>query len=168
MSDTQVATKSSGASAVGVAYRLEVVVIPVADFERAKKFFVGLGWRVDVDLDLGEAKFMHITPPGSDTSVVFGTAVTAAPPGSVDGLLLAVDDLDEAREDLIARGVDVSEIFHDENGSNGAGFRIGNAGRAPGRDPEGRTYASYASFYDTEGNRWILQEITERLPGRLW
>ena len=84
-----------------------------------------------------------------------------------DGLLLAVDNLDQARDELVSRGVEVSEIFHDENGGNGAGFRIGNAGRAPGRDPDNRSYASYASFHDTEGNRWLLQEITARLPGRV-
>ncbi|MFI7065135.1 VOC family protein [Kribbella sp. NPDC050124] len=169
MSYTQVSNETAAvvSNATAVAFRLEVVVIPVADFDRAKGFYVGLGWRVDVDLDVGGVRFMHLTPPGSMTSVVFGNAVTAAPPGSADGLLLAVDDIDEARKELVSHGVEVSEVFHDEGGGTGGGFRIGNDGRAPGRDPHNRSYASYASFHDTEGNRWLLQEITERLPGRV-
>ncbi|MEV0287014.1 MULTISPECIES: VOC family protein [unclassified Kribbella] len=170
MNSTQVSSQSetTATPSTGVQFRLEVVVIPVADYERAKAFYVGLGWRVDVDLDLDNGyRMMHLTPPGSHVSIVFGTAVTAAQPGSHDGLLLAVDDIDAARDEFVSRGVDVSEVFHDAGGSLGGGFQIGNSGRAPGHDPEGRSYASYASFHDTEGNRWLLQEITERLPGRV-
>jgi catechol 2,3-dioxygenase-like lactoylglutathione lyase family enzyme len=169
MSTTHVSESTTTAPRpTAVPFRLEVVVIPVADYDRAKQFYVGLGWRLDADVDAGNGyRLMQITPPGSSTSIIFGTAVTAAQPGSFDGLLLAVDDIDAARDDLVSRGVQVSEVFHDAAGSRGGGFHIGDAGRAPGPDPERRSYASYASFTDTEGNRWILQEITTRLPGRV-
>ena len=149
-------------------FRLEVVVIPVADFDRAKGFYVNLGWRVDADVDAGNGyRLIQLTPTGSNASVIFGTQVTEAEPGSFDGLLLAVDDIDIARAELQSRGVEVSPVFHDVNGSLGGGFQIGDKGRALGHDPEGRSYASYASFNDSEGNRWLLQEITTRLPGRV-
>ena len=151
-----------------VQFRLEVVVVPVADYDRARTFFTGLGWRVDADVDGGGGyRLMQLTPPGSAASVIFGTQVTAAQPGSADGLLLAVDDIEAARSALIARGVAVSEAFHDVNGGLGGGFHIGDEGRAPGPDPERRSYATYASFLDSESNRWILQELTTRLPGRV-
>ena len=171
MSTTQQVTtvqESRTVSPTAVPFRLEVVVIPVADYDRAKKFYVGLGWRVDADVDGGNGyRLMQLTPTGSGASVIFGTQVTAAQPGSADGLLLAVDDLDAARADLLSRGVDVSPAFHDANGSLAGGFHIGDEGRAFGHDPEGRSYATYASFNDSEGNRWLLQEITTRLPGRV-
>lgn len=110
---------------------------------------------------------MQLTPPGSNASVIFGTKVTAAQPGSADGLLLVVDDIDAARKELQWRGVEVSDVFHDAGGGLGGGFHVGDEGHAPGPDPERRSYASYASFNDSEGNRWILQEITTRLPGRV-
>lgn len=144
-----------------------MVVIPIADFDRAKNFYLGLDWRLDAEVDFKGYRLMQVTPPGSHASVIFGTQVTAAQPGSADGLVLVVDNIDAAREDLTSRNVDVSELFHDANGGVGGGFHIGNEGRASGRDPQGRSYASYASFQDTEGNRWILQEITERFPGRV-
>lgn len=150
-----------------VAFRLEVVVIPIVDFDRAKNFYLGLDWRLDAEVDFEGYRLMQVTPPGSHASVIFGTQVTAAQPGSADGLVLVVDNIDAAREDLTSRNVDVSDVFHDANGGVGGGFHIGNEGRASGRDPQGRSYASYASFQDTEGNRWILQEITERFPGRI-
>ena len=151
-----------------VSFRLEVVIIPVADFDRAKNFYVGLGWRVDAEVSADNGyRLMQLTPPGSKASIIFGTQVTAAQPGSCDGLLLVVDDVAAAREELRSRGVEVSEVFHDASGSLGGGFHIGDEGRAPGPDPERRSYASYASFNDSEGNRWLLQEITERLPGRV-
>jgi catechol 2,3-dioxygenase-like lactoylglutathione lyase family enzyme len=151
-----------------VQFRLEVVVVPVADYDRAREFFTNLGWRVDADVDGGGGyRLMQLTPPGSAASVIFGTQVTVAAPGSLDGLLLAVDDIEAARSALMARGVSVSEAFHDVNGGLGGGFHIGDEGRAYGPDPERRSYATYASFNDSEGNRWILQELTTRLPGRV-
>jgi catechol 2,3-dioxygenase-like lactoylglutathione lyase family enzyme len=170
MSSTQAsndtATEASGATAVPL--RLEVVVIPVADVDRAKSFYQGLGWRVDADVAVGdEYRLMQLTPPDSNASIIFGRGVTSAQPGSIESLLLAVDDIDAARDDLISRGVEVSEVFHDAGGSLGGGFIAGTERRAAGRDPEGRSYASYASFSDPDGNRWLLQEITERLPGRV-
>ena len=169
MSTTEVSNDATAAPSVEtVPFRLEVVVIPVDDFDRARNFYLSLGWRVDVDVQLGDGKgAMQLTPPGSHTSIVFGTRVTAAQPGSFDGLLLAVDNIDEARDALIARGVEVGEVFHAADGGLSGGFHIGDEGRARGHDPERRSYASYASFNDSEGNRWILQELTERLPGRV-
>lgn len=170
MSSTQVSTADAAATSdvTGVPFRLEVVVIPIADFDRAKDFYVGLGWRVDAEANLDNGyRLMQLTPPGSNASVIFGTQVTAAPPGSADGLLLVVDDIDGARKELESHGVKVSDVFHDAGGGLGGGFHVGDEGRAPGHDPERRSYASYASFHDTEGNRWILQEITTRLPGRV-
>ena len=108
-----------------------------------------------------------MTPTGSPCSIIFGSGVTSAAPGSLDRLLPAVDDIEKARAELVDRGVDVSEIFHDAAGGPGAGFVAGTAGRRPGLDPQGRSYASYASFADPDGNVWLLQEITERLPGRV-
>jgi catechol 2,3-dioxygenase-like lactoylglutathione lyase family enzyme len=159
-------TDAPGASAVPL--RLEVVVIPVADVDRAKSFYQGLGWRVDADVAAGDDyRLMQLTPPASNASIIFGKGVTSAQPGSIDSLLLAVDDIEAARDELASRGVDVSEVFHDAGGSLGGGFIAGTEARAAGPDPEGRSYASYASFSDPDGNRWLLQEITERLPGRV-
>jgi catechol 2,3-dioxygenase-like lactoylglutathione lyase family enzyme len=147
--------------------KLEVVVIPVSDVDRAKKFYTGLGFREDVDYDRGDGyRIVQLTPPGSACSIIFGTGVTAARPGSIDRLVLAVADMDAARETLRARGVEAS-VFHDAGGGLGGGFYAGSDGRAPGRDPEGRSYATYASFADPDGNRWLLQQITARLPGRV-
>jgi catechol 2,3-dioxygenase-like lactoylglutathione lyase family enzyme len=149
--------------------KLEVVVVPVADVDRAKSFYQGLGWREDVDVaGDGGYRAVHLTPPGSTASVLIGNkGVTSAEPGSVAGLLLAVDDIEAARAELISHGVDVSEVFHDAGGSLGGGFIAAPAARAPGPDPQRRSYASYASFSDPDGNRWLLQELTERLPGRV-
>ena len=169
MSRTQVssdaAREASGATAVPM--RLEVVVVPISDFERAKSFYVGLGWRVDGEVSAGDYRLMQVTPPGSTASIIFGNGNTSAQPGSIDGLLLAVDDIGAARDDLLSHGVDVSEVFHDAGGSLGGGFIADPARRAPGPDPGGRSYASYASFSDPDGNGWLLQEITTRLPGRV-
>lgn len=168
MTSTQTRSAETASPPTAVPFRLEVIVIPVADFDRAKSFYMSLDWRFDGQVDLdGDYHLAQFTPPGSGASVIFGTQVTAAQPGSFDGLLLAVDDIEAARDDLLARGVEVSEVFHDAGGTPIGGFHVGNASRAPGRDPEGRSYASYASFNDSEGNRWLLQEITERLPGRV-
>jgi catechol 2,3-dioxygenase-like lactoylglutathione lyase family enzyme len=145
--------------------KLEVVVFSVSDVDRAKAFYENLGWRLDIDVAEGDYRNVHVTPHNSEASIIFGKGVTPNNLGSVHSLVLAVDDLDAAREDLIARGVNVSEIFHY------AGGPFNNAvenPRIPGRDPQGRSYFSFASFEDPEGNIWLLQEITTRLPGRLW
>ena len=139
--------------------KLEVVVIPVADVDRAKRFYGGLGWRLDADFVVGDAfRGVQFTPQGSSCSIHFGTGITSAVPGSVRNLYLVVSDIDAARTELVARGVDVSEVFH----------RAG-PGKPPvsGRDPERRSYSSFATFSDPDGNEWLLQEVTARLPGRV-
>jgi catechol 2,3-dioxygenase-like lactoylglutathione lyase family enzyme len=144
--------------------RLEVVVLPVSDVDRAKAFYASLGWRLDADFATGEDfRVVQLTPPGSTASVIFGTGLTTAAPGSADSLILVVDDVITARDAVAARGVDVSEVFHDEGG---VFHHAGTAGRVPGPDPERRSYSSWASFADPDGNGWLMQEITERLPGR--
>ena len=148
-------TKS--AKAEPVAMKLEVVVLGVSNVDRAKAFYEKLGWRLDGDFATGEDfRAVQLTPPHSPCSVAFGKGVTTGEPGSVRRLILAVDDIDAARADLVSRGAEVSELFHLAGG------------RIPGRDPEGRSYQTYASFSDPDGNGWLLQEITTRLPGREW
>ena len=148
--------------------KLEVVVIPVSDVDRAKEFYAAaLGCREDNDVGGGGFRAVQMTPPGSQCSIVFGQGVTSAAPGSVDRLLLAVDDIEKVRDELVDRGVDVGGIFHHTGGSLGGGFFADPAAHAPGLDPERRSYASYASFRDPDGNGWMLQELTERLPGRV-
>jgi len=145
--------------------KLEVVVLGVSDVDRAKAFYENLGWRLDADFDFGDFRGVQMTPHNSQASIIFGKGVTSAKPGSADSLVLAVDDIDAARDDLIARGVAVSEVFHY------AGGPFNNAVENPrvgGRDPQGRSYFSFASFEDPDGNGWLLQEITTRLPGREW
>ena len=170
MSSTQVSS-SAATAATPVAscmMRIEVVVLPVADFDRAKRFYQGLGWRLDADISVGDDySAAQLTPPGSNASIIFGKGVSTAEPGSIDRLLLAVDDIDAARAELRSHGVDVSDVFHDAGGSLGGGFIADPSARATGKDPEGRSYGSYASFSDPDGNVWLLQEITERLPGRV-
>jgi catechol 2,3-dioxygenase-like lactoylglutathione lyase family enzyme len=168
MTDTHVRDVPAAMSQAPVQLRLEVVVIPVADYDRAKAFYTALAWRLDGELNLdGGYRLSQFTPPGSTASIIFGTQTTSAQPGSFDGLVLVVDDIKTARDDLLARGVEVSDVFHDVGGTVIGGFHIGDEGRAPGPDPEGRSYASYVSFNDSEGNRWVVQEITERFPGRV-
>ena len=169
MSDTQTSSSNPAGDATTHLFRLEVVVIPVEDFDRAKDFYGNrLGWRFDGEIDLDDGyRLTQMTPPGSNASIIFGTQITAAQPGSFDGLFLVVDDIAGAREELVSKGVEVRDLFHDAGGTVIGGFHIGDEGRAPGPDPEGRSYATYASFNDTEGNRWVLQEITERFPGRV-
>ena len=143
----------------GTHMMLEVVAIPVSDIDRAKRFYGDLGWRLDGDFIVGDAfRAVQFTPPGSSCSIHFGNTVTPAEPGSTRGLFLVVSDLEAARADLIDRGVAVSEMFH-----------IAGPGKPPmnGRDPERHSYASYASFSDPDGNGWLLQEVTHRLPGRV-
>jgi len=150
------------ASTQHVDTKLEVVVIPVSDVERAKTFYGGLGWKVDADFSAGDWRLVQVTPTGSACSVMFGQGFTTAKPGSVQGTFLVVDDIEAARKDLIADGVDVSEVFHFE----GALRVSGKDGRLPGPDPKRASYGSWASFADPDGNTWMLQEVKERLPGR--
>jgi catechol 2,3-dioxygenase-like lactoylglutathione lyase family enzyme len=157
-------------SAATVATKLEVVVIPVSDVDRAKEFYVKLGWRLDADFAGGaDFRVVQVTPPGSGCSVIFGKNVTGAAPGSAQGLYLIVSDIEAAHGALLDRGVQVSEVFH------GAGnvftgtdepYLFGRK-RVSGRDPEQGSYRSFASFNDPDGNGWLLQEITTRLPGRI-
>ncbi len=145
--------------------KLEVVVLGVSDVDRAKAFYENLGWRLDADFASGDFRVVQLTPPNSEASIIFGKGVTSTKPGSARILVLAVDDIDAARDDLIARGVDVSEVFHY------AGGPFNNAVENPrigGRDPQGRSYYSFASFEDPDGNGWQLQDIQTRLPGREW
>jgi catechol 2,3-dioxygenase-like lactoylglutathione lyase family enzyme len=144
--------------------RLEVVVVPVSDVDRAKSFYEGLGWRLDADVP-GDGGFrvVQLTPPGSACSVIFGAEVTAAAPGSAEGLHLVVDDIEAARAELSGRGVDVSETFHD---AGGVFHHAGTATRAAGPAPDRQSYGSFVSFSDPDGNGWFVQEITTRLPGR--
>jgi catechol 2,3-dioxygenase-like lactoylglutathione lyase family enzyme len=138
--------------------KLEVVVIPVSDVDRAKRFYGGLGWRLDADFVMGDDfRVVQFTPPGSPCSIHFGKGVTSAVPGSEQGLYLVVSDIEAARAELVDRGVEVSELFH----------RVGSEARVSGPDPERRSYASRASFSDPDGNGWLLQEVTARLPGRV-
>ncbi len=144
--------------------RLEVVVLAVSDVDRAKGFYQRLGWRLDADLAVdARYRVVQFTPPGSGCSIIFGTGVTSATPGSSEGLQLSVYDLDEARADLVSRGIDVSEPFHDVTGIF---HHSGTTGRLEGPAPERADYGSFASFADPDGNGWLLQEIRTRLPGR--
>ena len=145
--------------------KLEVVLLSVSDVDRAKAFYENLGWRVDIDVAKGDFRGVQITPHNSEASILFGKGITSANPDSAHSLVLAVDDVDVARNFLIARGVDVSEVFHFTAGP--FNNTVENP-RAGGRDPESRSYFSFASFEDPDGNGWLLQEITARLPGREW
>ena len=138
--------------------KLEVVTLPVSDVDRAKRFYQSLGWRLDADFVVGDSiRAVQLTPPHSSASISFGTGLTTAEPGSVQRLELVVDDIEAARNDLVHRGLEVSELFH-----------RGEAGFAPGPDPQRRSYLTYASFSDPDGNSWLLQEVKTRLPGRTW
>ncbi|TDW16828.1 glyoxalase/bleomycin resistance protein/dioxygenase superfamily protein [Rhizobium azibense] len=150
--------------------KLEIVVIPVSDVDRAKGFYSDLGWRLDADFAADEGfRVIQFTPPGSGCSVIFGQNVTAAAPGSARGLYLIVSDITAARRELLGRGVEVSEVFHDASGvyaGTDEPYLFGQL-RITGPDPEHRSYRSFASFSDPDGNGWLLQEITARLPGRV-
>jgi catechol 2,3-dioxygenase-like lactoylglutathione lyase family enzyme len=147
--------------------KLEVVVIPVADPDRSKAFYDGLGWRLDADFSFDNGfRIVQFTPPGSLCSVQFGTKITGAPPGSAHGLYLIVSDIDAGRDELVSRGVKISEVFH--AGSPGAQLDPeGTGSRLSGPDPDHNSYSSFATFEDPDGNSWLLQEVTDRLPGRL-
>jgi catechol 2,3-dioxygenase-like lactoylglutathione lyase family enzyme len=144
--------------------RLEVVVVPVSDVDRAKRFYESLGWRLDADLAVDDGyRVVQLTPPGSGCSIIFGTGVTSAPPGSFEGLQLSVYDIDAVRADLVARGVEVSEPFHD---ATGIFHHAGTEARVDGPAPGHADYGSFVAFSDPDGNGWLLQEIKTRLPGR--
>jgi catechol 2,3-dioxygenase-like lactoylglutathione lyase family enzyme len=149
--------------------KFEIVVIPVSDVDRAKEFYGRLGWRLDADYDSGkDFRVIQFTPPGSGCSVIFGKNVTPAAPGSAQGLYLIVSDIQAARKNLLDRGLEVSEVFHNEGVYAGTGepYLFGRA-RVSGPDPEHRSYRSFASFRDPDGNGWLFQELTARLPGRI-
>jgi catechol 2,3-dioxygenase-like lactoylglutathione lyase family enzyme len=157
VSSTDVSSAAETPDAATVDMNLEVVTLPVSDVDRAKVFYQSLGWRLDADIVRGDNfRAVQFTPPHSGCSVAFGKGLTPGEPGSVQRLILVVSDVDAARADLTQRGIDVSEVFHLDGG------------RVPGPDPEGRSYQTYASFSDPDGNGWLLQQITARLPGREW
>ena len=140
--------------------RFEVTVIPVSDVDRSKAFYLGLGWRLDADISPAEDyRIVQFTPPGSPASVQFGVGTSAQTPGTAEGLYLIVDGIEAARAHLAQHGAEVTEAWH--------GRGLGTTGHLPGRDPDGHSYATFASFADPDGNRWLLQEVTERLPGRV-
>ena len=159
----------SDATAARVDMKFEIVVIPVSDIDRAKEFYGRLAWRLDADYDNGDDfRVIQFTPPGSGCSVIFGKNVTAAAPGSAQGLYLIVSDIEAARDELVEHGVDASEVFHDAGGvyaGTDQPYLFGRR-RISGPDPEHRSYRSFVSFSDPDGNGWLLQEIKERLPGR--
>jgi catechol 2,3-dioxygenase-like lactoylglutathione lyase family enzyme len=143
--------------------KLEVVIVPVSDVDRAKAFYQQLGWRLDADFAVAdEFRVVQFTPPGSACSIIFGRGVTDRDPGSLEGLQLTVHDVERARDALLARGIEV-ELFHDEGGLF---HHAGTEGRLPGPQPERGDYASFGAFTDPDGNGWLLQEIKTRLPGR--
>jgi catechol 2,3-dioxygenase-like lactoylglutathione lyase family enzyme len=144
--------------------KLEVVLVPVSDVDRAKSFYEMLGWRLDADFVVNEDfRVVQLTPPGSECAIIFGNGLTSAKPGSIEGLQLTVFDIDTARGDLVRRGVDVSEVFHD---AGGIFHHAGSEGRAGGPAPGHADYGSFASFNDPDGNGWLLQEVKVRAPGR--
>jgi catechol 2,3-dioxygenase-like lactoylglutathione lyase family enzyme len=144
-------------------FKLEVVVLPVSDVDRAKRFYEGLGWRLDADVSDGDDyRIVQLTPPGSGCSIQFGTNVSSAAPGSAQSLYLIVADIESARGELAAHGAEVGEVFHEGS----AGSRFHDEGRVAGPPEDGGNYASFAAFSDPDGNGWLLQEIKTRLPGR--
>src|SRR5216684_5040150 len=172
MSTKPIPTKdtSSDAKAGTVDMKFEIVVLPVSDVDRAKEFYAKLGWRLDADYaHENDFRVIQFTPPGSGCSVIFGKNVTAAAPGSAQGLYLIVSDVAAARNKLLRRGVEVSEVFHDAGGVYAGAdepYLFGRL-RVSGPDPDHRSYRSFASFHDPDGNGWLFQEITTRLPGRV-
>jgi catechol 2,3-dioxygenase-like lactoylglutathione lyase family enzyme len=167
MANSKYEVRSKDASFARVDMKLEAVVIPVSDVDRAKQFYGNLGWRLDADFRFDNGfRVVQFTPPGSGCSVQFGTNTTPAAPGSAHGLYLIVSDIEAAREELAASGVEISEVFH--AGTPGAQFQPdGTSGRVDGPAPDHATYRSYATFSDPDGNGWLLQEVTSRLPGRI-
>ncbi len=168
MSTTEVRGDDGGEGQLAgpVDMKLEVLVIPVSDVDRAGAFYRGLGWRVDADVTVGGLRLLQFTPPGSDCSIQFGTDLTPAAPGSARNVYLVVDDIEIARTELIGQGVDVSDAFH-ESTLGGRFQERGGDNRVEGPSPDSGSYGSFASFSDPDGNTWLLQEITTRLPGRI-
>ena len=167
IADVRSSDASGTANVKNVDMKLEAVVIPVSDVDRAKEFYGKLGWRLDADFPFDNGfRVVQFTPPGSGCSVQFGTSITSAAPGSAQGLYLIVSDIEAARGELVARGVDVSEVFYPE--TPGAQFRSDDtSGRVSGPAPDHASYSSFATFSDPDGNGWLLQEVTTRLPGRI-
>ena len=164
MSTTEATSPDAGdRSGRGVDMKLETVVIPVSDVDRAKAFYESLEWRLDADLGSDDFRVVQLTPPGSGCSIQFGIGLTSAAPGAAQGLLV-VSDIEAAHDELVGHGVDASEVFHDASGGYN---RFDPDVRASGPDPQRRTYVSFATFSDPDGNDWHLQEITSRLPGRV-
>jgi catechol 2,3-dioxygenase-like lactoylglutathione lyase family enzyme len=165
--DRQSGAAGGSPSSQPVDLKLEVVVIPVADAQRSKTFYAGLGWRLDADFSFDNGfRVVQFTPPGSQCSVQFGTHITGAPAGSAHGMYLIASDIEAARDELVSRGAKVSEVFHP--GAPGAQLDPEEkAERVKGQDPDHKSYNSFASFEDPDGNSWLLQEVTDRLPGRL-
>jgi predicted enzyme related to lactoylglutathione lyase len=168
MSTTEVSGTDAPATAgvKRVDTTIEVIVIPVSDVDRAKEFYGSLGWRLDADISAEGFRLIQYTPPGSGCSIQFGTNLTSATPGSVQGVYLAVPDVEAARSDFVARGVEVSEVFH-QAAPGGRFHPAGASDRVSGPAPEHRSYGSFAAFSDPDGNGWLLQEVTTRLPGRV-
>jgi catechol 2,3-dioxygenase-like lactoylglutathione lyase family enzyme len=163
------AVRGIDTSVAPVDMKFEIVVIPVSDVDRAKEFYAKLGWRFDADYDSGkDFRVIQFTPPGSGCSIIFGRNVTAAAPGSAQGLYLVVSDIQAARKDLLDRGIQISEVFHNDGVYAGTDepYLFGRL-RVSGPDPDHRSYRSFASFSDPDGNGWLLQELTTRLPGRI-
>jgi catechol 2,3-dioxygenase-like lactoylglutathione lyase family enzyme len=156
MSSTEVSTAGSTETAElsKIDMGLEVVTVPVSDVDRALRFYQSLGWRLDIDINLGDFRQVQMTPPHSQCSIHFGKGITTMEPGCLEKLYLAVKDVDAARDDLVSRGIDVSEVEEPP--------------KPPGFDLPGRSYFAYASFSDPDGNSWLLQEVTTRIPGRVW
>ncbi|WP_171107892.1 MULTISPECIES: VOC family protein [unclassified Streptomyces] len=154
--------------------KLELIVLPVSDVDRAKAFYEAAGFRLDLDAAPSEGwRAVHLTPPGSECSIIFGKGLTRAAPGSVQGLYLVVLDIEEARAELVGRGIEVSEVFHDDGGIFYHGHEAGGVvhqgqdqGRLAGPHPDRASYGSYATFNDPDGNGWVLQEVKQRAPGR--
>jgi catechol 2,3-dioxygenase-like lactoylglutathione lyase family enzyme len=163
MSTQTMNEQGSQLSKTTVAQKVEVVALPVADIDRSKRFYESLGWRVDADFAAGDTwRLVQMTPPGSPCSVMFGKGFTTAAPGSVQGTFIVVDDVEATRAELMGRGIDVSEVFH----FNGDLLNVAGSGRETGKDPQGRSYFSFASFSDPDGNSWLMQEVTARFSGR--
>jgi catechol 2,3-dioxygenase-like lactoylglutathione lyase family enzyme len=164
--EVRISDAAASPSAATVDMKLEVVVIPVSDVDRAKEFYSRLGWRLDADRSAGSSfRLVQFTPPGSGSSVQFGVNLTSAAPGSAQAMLLAVSDVEAARKELVARGIDASNVFHCDAGTACRFPGIG--ARVNGQHPERLSYSSFVSFSDPDGNSWLLQEVTQRLPGRI-
>ena len=162
--DVRPRDETGATGAAGVAMALEVVVLPVSDVDRAAAFYDGLGWRKDADIVSGDGRVLQFTPPGSTASILFGTGLTPSAPGTSQFLHLVVSDIEAAREDLVRHGADPGDVFHDASGGYN---RFDPRVRAVGPDPDRRSYASFVTFSDPDGNGWVLQEITTRFPGRI-